>query len=326
MRDMRQTQPITVSIVLVCRDAANCIETCLRSVAEQTYEDVEFIVIDGASEDGTLDMLAKYRSRLAHLVSEPDNGIYPAMNKGLSLASGDLVYFLGADDYLVDERVIADVVDVVQSHPEGDVYYGPIEVRDEDGNKGVHKPEGPEKSAEVMVCGCLPHQSTFARRRVFDRTGPFDERYRYHADYDWFLKIIADPEIELIRFDRVVASFRMGGMSSQLAKGQPEAYRIQNASALYKSQEWSERRIAIFQEALLATRIREAQFRAELRKVQDVQIENASLKEKLRKLKQARKHKSIGERAGGASFGRAKALAKNVLRKMGITRALNVRH
>jgi glycosyltransferase involved in cell wall biosynthesis len=261
---MIEGRPTRVSIVTVCYNAAADIERCLRSVVCQSHPQIEYIVIDGGSTDGTLQAIQKYRERIAVLVSEPDGGIYPAMNKGLAHATGDLVYFINADDYLVDERVISDVVAFVDRHPQGGVYYGSIEVRQSCNAIGVYRPGGPEKAAEIMICGCLPHQATFARREVFERTGPFDEAYRRHADYDWFLKIIADPEIELVHVPRIVASYQLGGASSQLAQGQPEVYRIQNASPVYASEAWSRRRIAVYQEALLATRIESAALKAKL--------------------------------------------------------------
>lgn len=264
---MTAALPTKVSIITVCRNAADCVETCVRTVVDQTYEHIEYIVVDGGSTDETLEIIKNYRDRIAVLISEPDNGIYSAMNKGIVRATGDLVFFLNADDYFVDDRVVADVIDFVERHPKGDVYYGSIEVRLEDGTKTIYEPDAPDKAAEIMICGCLPHQATFARCRVFEQTGPFDEAYRYHADYDWFLKIISDPKIELVQFKRVVASFHMGGVSSQLANGQPEAYHIQNASPLYQSEEWSRRRLAIFQESLLAARIENNNLKAQLRRL-----------------------------------------------------------
>jgi glycosyltransferase involved in cell wall biosynthesis len=254
----------SVSIITVCRNAAASIDACLRSIIWQTYKNIEYIVIDGRSTDKTLEIVNKYRDRIAILVSEPDDGIYSAMNKGLTRASGDFILFINADDHLVDRRAIADVIQFISRYPMGDVYYGSIEVRLQDGSKTVYHPEPPDMAAEVMVCGSLPHQATFARRQVFAHTGPFNEDYRIHADYDWFLKVIADPSLTLVRVDRVVASFRLGGTSSQLATGQPEVYRIQNASPLYRSEEWSHRRIAILQENLLAARLENERLRMEL--------------------------------------------------------------
>jgi glycosyltransferase involved in cell wall biosynthesis len=257
---------IKLSVITVCYNAAACIDTCVRSVVNQIYENLEYIIIDGGSSDGTLEVLNRYRAQISILISEPDAGIYSAMNKGLSLATGDLIFFLNADDYFVDQKVTRDVVEWIADHPAGDVYYGSIEVRREDGIRVIHEPDPPERAAESMICGCLPHQATFARHHVFERGGQFDESYRYHADYAWFLKVIDDPEIKLVRFNRVVASFQLGGRSSQLANGQPEVYRIQNASPLYQSEEWSRRRIAEFQKHLLIVRVENAQLKAELLK------------------------------------------------------------
>ena len=112
-----------------------------------------------------------------------------------------------------------------------------------------------------MVLGCLPHQATFARRAVFERTGPFDLRWRRHADYDWWIKVIADPQIRLRQIGTVVARFALGGASSDLAKGQPEVFAIQNAAPLYQSPAWDRRRLEMFQRAYLEARIEVAQLR-----------------------------------------------------------------
>jgi hypothetical protein len=112
-----------------------------------------------------------------------------------------------------------------------------------------------------MVLGCLPHQSTLARRAVFERTGPFDTRWRRHADYAWWLRVLADPSIRLHRIDTLVASYALGGASSDLAKGQPEVFAIQNAAAAFRSPDWDRRRIEIYQSALLTLRIELAELR-----------------------------------------------------------------
>lgn len=243
-----------ISVITVCRNANKFIDQCLKSVAGQTYPQIEHIVIDGASDDGTVDTIRKY-PYVSALVSEPDHGIYHAMNKGIARATGDFLLFLNADDYFVDAKVIEDVVALIQQRPEGDVYYGSLHVRQLDGSSGVYTPDGPEKATEIMVCGCLPHQSTLARRRVFEHTNGFDESYAYHADYDWFLKVIGDPEIKMLRLDRVISSFRQGGTSFDLAKSQLEAFHIQNKAPVYSTSEWDKRRIEILQKHWLQERI-----------------------------------------------------------------------
>src|SRR5262249_47252445 len=152
-----------------------------------------------------------------------------AMNKGLEHVTGDFVLFLNADDRFASRAALARAVAKIEQDPGGDVYYGCLHVRPEDGPPHVFRPPKPADAATFMVCGCLPHQSTLARPSVFARTGRFDLRYRYHADYDWFLKVLADPAIDVRLMDAVVGSFRLGGASSRLAEGQPEVYAIQNA-------------------------------------------------------------------------------------------------
>jgi glycosyltransferase involved in cell wall biosynthesis len=249
-----------VSVITVCRNAAATLEACLDCVAGQSYAAVEHIVIDGASSDGTGEILARHRDRLAVLVAEPDRGIYDAMNKGLARASGEFVIFLNADDVFVGPDSVRDAMAEIAAQPDGDVYYGALEVRMA-GGRHQHVPPPPDRAAEEMVLGCLPHQSTFARRAVFARTGPFDLRWRRHADYDWWIKVISDPGIRLRRIRTMVASFAAGGASSDLAKGQPEVYAIQNEAPLFRSPEWDRRRLEMFQQAYLAARIEAARLR-----------------------------------------------------------------
>lgn len=253
-----------VSVITICRNVRNGIERTLESVACQTHPDIEHIVIDGASTDGTLDILERHRARIAVLVSEPDGGIYDAMNKGLARATGDLVHFLNAEDWFYDARSVEQAVRFIERHPEADLFYGDIEVRLPDGTTVIHVPQEADKAAEAMVCGCLPHQGTFARRSVFDRTGLFDTRWRVHADYDWFLKAIADETITLRHMPVTVASFGLGGSSSDLAKGQPEVYAIQNALPFYQSEAWLRRRIELYQDSVLAIRLENADLKRRL--------------------------------------------------------------
>lgn len=251
---------LLVSVVTVCRNAAATLEACIESVAGQSYAAVEHIIIDGASTDGTAEILQRHRQRLAVVVSEPDDGLYHAMNKGIARATGEFLLFLNADDRFAGTHALRDAMAALARQPDGDVYYGSLEVRGA-GAPFVHAPPPPDQAAEEMVLGCLPHQATLARRSVFARTGPFDLRWRRHADYDWWLKVLSDPTIRVRQIPTVVASFAMGGASSDLAKGQPEVFAIQNASPLYRSAEWDRRRIEKFQGAWLTERIEAARLR-----------------------------------------------------------------
>jgi glycosyltransferase involved in cell wall biosynthesis len=243
-----------ITIVTVCFNAAAVIEGCLRSVAEQTHNDVEHIVIDGASRDGTLAIVRRFQ-HVARLVSEPDRGLYDAMNKGIALAAGDYILFLNADDRFVEKDTLKNVVRAIGADPGADVYFGALQVRPLDGTPFIVVPPAPADAPEALVTGCLPHQSTLARPAVFQKTGLFDLRYRFHAEYDWYLKILADSSIDVRRLDIPIGSFLDGGMSSRLRQAQPEVFAIQAGSPLYAGHEWDRRRIAVLQEAYLRERI-----------------------------------------------------------------------
>jgi hypothetical protein len=253
-----------ISVITVCYNANTVIEGCLQSIAGQTYQNIEHIVIDGLSGDGTLDTVRRF-PHVTTLVSERDDGLYDAMNKGLGHVSGDYVLFLNADDIFPAPTTLANAVAALEKDPGADVYYGWLEVRPLDGAPFVFRPPPPGEAPGFMVGGCLPHQSTLARPSVLAKTGPFDLRYRYHAEYDWFLKVLADPTIDVRAVDVVIGSFREGGVSSQLTKGQPEAYAIQNRSPLYATLEWDRKRIALLQEALLRERLETARLREVVR-------------------------------------------------------------
>lgn len=252
-RVVQDAAPV-VSVITVCRNAAATLEACVSSVAGQTWPRIEYIVVDGASTDGSAAIFESHVKAISLLVSEPDRGIYDAMNKGLARATGEFVIFMNADDRFATPDAVEKAMAEIAQAPDGDVYYGSLEVRSAD-RTVRHDPPPPARAAEEMVFGCLPHQATFARRSAFDRTGPFDLRWRRHADYDWWLKVLADPELRVRRIRTLVASFAVGGASSDLAKGQPEAFAIQNDATLFRSREWDRRRIEMFQNAWLDARI-----------------------------------------------------------------------
>lgn len=247
---------ITFSIITVTKNAARHIVACIDSIAAQTYPHVEHIVIDGVSTDDTVS-LARARLRpTGRLISEPDQGIYDAMNRGIARATGDYLLFVGADDYLVDRNVLGDAAEFLAGAGWPDAIYGDIEVRDGPHVRTVFRPPDPDQALDLMICGCLPHQATFAHRSVFEsKVGVFNTAYRVQSDYDWFLRLLTAPGVRIARFHRVVASFALGGASSRLQLGQEETYAIQNAFPIYRQPEWIERRLHAFQRELLAVRI-----------------------------------------------------------------------
>jgi glycosyltransferase involved in cell wall biosynthesis len=156
---------IKISIITVCLNVESTIDKCLESIKAQTYPSIEHIIIDGKSSDGTLKIINKY-DHVHVLKSEPDEGIYDAMNKGIKYATGDYLYFLNADDYLFTSDVLENFVRNTSIN-KADIYYGNIEVR----NGGVlnyFSPQNEYRLLEGLSVDCLPHQAMFVAKNVFE--------------------------------------------------------------------------------------------------------------------------------------------------------------
>lgn len=237
---------VKFSVITVAKNAAATLEQCIASVEAQRYAQFEYIIIDGASTDDTAAIVARHKTRVDRFVSESDRGIYDAMNKALTLARGDFVYFLGADDYLVDGNVLQEVAEFIERAPDCDLIYGGIEVRRPAGRAEIFMPPPPASALDFLVLGCLPHQASFASRRAFELAGAFDEQYRIAGDYDWFLRVVTHPRLVTRRIERVIASFRVDGISNRLDRSQREAFIIQNSVPVFRQPEWVQQRIAIY--------------------------------------------------------------------------------
>jgi len=199
---------MTITVITVCYNAVATIEATIASVLSQTHPDVEYIIVDGGSADETLAVIDRYRDRLAKVISEPDDGIYDAMNKGLACASGDLITFLNADDRLADETVLARVADAA---PEGDVIYGDVIVHDPaTGTDSVKSYHGFDKTRffDDTIC----QQATFYRPAAFAACGRFRTAYRIAADMNWLLEAVRRKR-PFTHLAFPVAVYDLGGMS-----------------------------------------------------------------------------------------------------------------
>ncbi len=198
-----------VSIITVCLNSARTIRRALESVRQQIYNNIEVIVIDGVSTDETLYVVSEFNDIVITLVSEKDRGIYDAMNKGVSLASGDIVYFLNSDDELVGSSIVADVVNMFQKNPSLDMLYGDIIVRHAEFDKYIkHQHVNKNNVLHTGIC----HQAIFARRSLFDKNGDFNLNYRIYADFDWIIRVFR-ANLVTKYFPRVVSIFHSGGIS-----------------------------------------------------------------------------------------------------------------
>ena len=218
-----------ISIITVVYHAADTIEQTIRSVVEQDYPNIEYIIIDGGSTDGTLDVIKKYEDRIAYWVSEPDKGIYDAMNKGLSAATGDYIYYLGADDCLYASNSISQAASCLGEAPEIDVLCASVMMVDA-GNR-MEKIYSSDFSEEDVMSGYnTPHQGMFVRRELLQKYR-FDTSYRIAADYKNFLKFYLDQDISLKTTDLVVAYYANDGISGNGTQAQ----RLEDIRALQEN-------------------------------------------------------------------------------------------
>ena len=170
-----------ISVVTVCYNAEDLIEDTIRSVVNQTYPDIEYIVIDGASTDGTIDIIRRYSDKISYWISEKDKGIYDAMNKGIAAARGSYVIFMNAGDKFSNSNVIANVTPKLGEHT---IVSGRWKRCYADGKEKSASPQAIESlKVEMPIC----HQATFVKLS-YHKTNPFDVSFRLSADYDFFYK------------------------------------------------------------------------------------------------------------------------------------------
>ncbi len=200
-----------LSIVTIVFNNVLHIERTLESVIRQTYPHIEYIVIDGGSTDGTMDLIRKYTDRITHLVNEKDRGIYDAMNKGLALATGDYILFMNSGDELYDPKTVANVF---ASAPDADMYYGETEMIDENGTSlGQRRHAAPDAFTwrSFRYGMCISHQAIYIRRSI---TAPYNLTYELSADIDWIIRA-AKKAKKIVNTRQYVAKYLVGGMSKK---------------------------------------------------------------------------------------------------------------
>ena len=200
-----------ISVITACRNAASTISDTLHSVAWQSHQDKEHIVIDGASTDGTVTIL---RSHKAKFISEADSGVYQAMNKGIHHAEGEFVGFLNADDTFFDR----DSLSVIAEHADGvDLVYGNLVIVDRtDPLKVVRYYDASRFKRWQMRFGYMPpHPTVYVRRSVLMDARGFNERYKIGGDFDLLLRLLWQRRCRARFIDRTLVSFKNGGMSTR---------------------------------------------------------------------------------------------------------------
>jgi glycosyltransferase len=203
-------------VVTITLNSAATVADTLQSVASQTYPNVEHLVIDGNSSDETLSIVQEHGRSGIRVLSEPDGGIYQAMNKGLRLAQGELVGFLNADDVYQDAEVLADVARVAQDGLVDAIYGDLVYVGRTNPARVIrHWHSGHWNHRRLRFGWMPPHPTLYVRKALIDLLGGFDEQLRIAADYDFMLRLLKGPRIRVAYLDRVVVRMRTGGASNR---------------------------------------------------------------------------------------------------------------
>jgi glycosyltransferase involved in cell wall biosynthesis len=207
---------VKISIITVCYNSEKTIGDTLRSVFEQKYENIEHIIIDGGSTDRTLAVVATAGAHVAKIVSEPDNGIYDAMNKGIALATGDVVGFINADDFYPGPTVLAVVASAFESSG-ADCCYGDLcYVKQEDVSKTVRYWRSAPFTLGLFGRGwCPPHPTFFVRREVYKRLGGFDLSFKIAADFELMARYLEAAQITSLYIPQVLVKMRLGGTTNR---------------------------------------------------------------------------------------------------------------
>lgn len=205
---------LKISVVTVTYNSAETLRETLESVNAQTHADIEHLIVDGGSSDGTMDLVRRYGHRVAQAISEPDRGIYDAMNKGVRAATGEIVGFLNADDVLADPLVIRWVSDAAES---ADIVYGDlVYVHRTDLNHTIRYWQSGSYSPQQLRWGWMPaHPTLYVRKDRFEKLGGFNEQLRIAADYDFVLRCFRQLPLRHTYVPRVFVKMRMGGASNR---------------------------------------------------------------------------------------------------------------
>ncbi len=215
-----------ISILTVCYNSAETIEDTIRSVVSQNYSDIEYIIIDGVSKDSTLEIAGRYSTKISRIISEPDSGMYDAINKGLKLASGTVIGILNSDDFYVNETIISEV-EATFNNTQCDCLYGDLQYVDRKDTSKIRRHWTSGKYQEGMFYkGWMPpHPTFFIRKDCYQKFGDFNLQLKSAADYELMLRMIHVHKIKVAYIPHVLVKMRVGGKSNVNLKNRIKANR-----------------------------------------------------------------------------------------------------
>lgn len=209
-----------ISVITVTFNSEKVLSKCLDSVEAQTYKKIDHIVIDGASTDDTLLLLESRRKQLSILVSESDEGIYDAMNKGIKIAKGEIICFLNSDDFYANNDVFSKVIKEFEKNSFLEACYSDLIYVDRTNiSKTIRYFKSSKYKQGLFSKGwCPPHPTFFVRRSIYEKYGNFDLNYRFASDFDLMLRFLEIHKIKSLYIPEVLVKMRMGGVSNKNLK------------------------------------------------------------------------------------------------------------
>lgn len=215
---------LKVSIITITYNAEGTLEDTIQSVLNQSYNNIEYIIIDGKSTDGTMDIISKYSEKISKVVSEKDNGLYDAINKGINLATGDVIALLHADDFYIHQDVIKEYVKTFNKDNADAVYANLYYVDSHSTDKIIRKWNSGKYKNGLFKWGWMPPHPTFiAKKSIYNKFGAYRLDYKTAADYECLLRLIHVNKIKLAYLDKYVIKMRVGGKSNESVKNRLNA-------------------------------------------------------------------------------------------------------
>jgi glycosyltransferase involved in cell wall biosynthesis len=211
---------LKVSLITVSFNSEKTIRDTIESVLSQNYKFIEYLVIDGGSTDSTLDIINDYKEKIQVVVSEPDSGIYDAMNKGVRLSSGDVIGVINSDDFYPDSNVISTVVKAFEEDDNSELVLGGVDfVKNTDLNNSVRRYSSKYFMPWMMRFGIMPaHPAAFIRKEAYDQVGKYKLNYKIAADFDLLLRLLVANKSPYAKLDRLCVRMRLGGVSTDGVK------------------------------------------------------------------------------------------------------------
>lgn len=206
-----------LSVLTVSCNSRDTIKYTINSVLSQTYNNIEYIIIDGGSTDGTADLVKSYGKNINKFLSEKDNGIYNAMNKGIKLSSGDIIGFLNSDDVYFDDSIINKVVNIFENE-KVDCVYGDLVYVSENNKIKRYWKSGNFNLKSFKNGWMPPHPSFFVKKDVYEKYGGFNENYRISADYELMVRLLYKNKISTFYLPEILVKMKTGGVSNKLSQ------------------------------------------------------------------------------------------------------------